>query len=249
MLIRYSVLQAFLECPKAAYDRYVLNKIETEQSAALNFGTAMHLGIRTTLEGENGVEAFNMYWSSIKDTPMKYYDQSWGDLKDLAEHFLGNWKSRHAKKFTEFSQEVQMEMPFLKSDGLYAGVPTKKAILPDYHHILQGTADYIGMYEGKLTIADWKTSSKPYPKNKIELNLQLYIYAKLYKHKTGKLPEQLLYKVFNKKTGDINTLKKDLTESYMNATFESIEHVARAMLQCFENKTLWHGSGCYCERF
>lgn len=229
MLVRYSMLQAYLECPKAFYDRYVLNKLETEQSAALEFGSAMHLGIKTMLEGSDGVASFNMYWNSVKDVHMQYYDMSWTALKELAEHFLGNFKSRHLKKFTEFEQEVQMEMPFLSGNTL------------------QGTADFIGMYEGVSTIVDWKTSSRDYPKNKIELNPQLYIYAKLYQHKTGKLPEQIMYKVFNKKTGNINTIKKQLTPEYLERIFSSVENTARAMLRTIETKELFHGPNCYCE--
>lgn len=223
------MIQAFLECPKHFYERYVLNKIETEESSALHFGTALHLGIKTILEGEDGVEAFNMYWDSMKNVHMKYYADSWISLKELAEgSFLPNFKSRHFKKFSDFEQEVQMMMPFL----------------PDT--FIQGTADYIGLYEGKLTIADWKTSSRAYKKNKIGINPQMYIYAKLYQHKIGKLPEQILYKVFNKKDASINTIVKPLTEEYCNVIFNQVENATRAMLRTIETKELYHGPDCYC---
>lgn len=240
MIIRYSMIQSWLECPKAFYDRYILEKLELEKSAALEFGTALHLGIRNILDGEDGNESFLMYWNTLKDTRMKYFEHGWGDLKDLGEHFLGNFKSRHAKKFSDFEQEVQMEMPFLYNDS--PGAAHGK-------HTLQGTADYIGMYEGKLTIVDWKTSSRTYKKNKILLNPQMYIYAKLYQNKTGKLPEQIMYKVFNKKDGNINTIVNPLTQLYVDAIFESIEHAATGMLRSIETKQLWHGADCYCPRF
>jgi hypothetical protein len=224
------MLQAWLTCPKAFYDRYILGKIDTEQSASLHFGTAVHLGVRTALEGENGVEAFKMYWDSIKTVHMRYYDQSWGDLRDLGEHFITNFKARHAKKFSDFTQELQMEMPFLGE------------------HTLQGTADLIGMYEGKLSVCDWKTSSKAYRKNKILLNFQMYIYAKLYQHNFNRLPEQLVYKVFNKNDGNINTIVQPLTQQYLDAIVIDIEHATRGMLHAIETKQLWHGADCFCER-
>lgn len=230
MIFRYSSIQSYLECPKNWYDQYVLNKINTEQSAALHFGTALHLGIRSILDQEDGELAFNMYWNSIKNIPMKYFNQGWTELKDLAcDSFLPNFKSRHAKKFTEFEQEIFMEMPFLGGT-------------------LQGTSDFIGLYEGKFTISDWKTSSRSYKKNKIELNPQLYIYSKLYQNKTGRLPEQIMYKVFNKKDGSINTIKKDLTSKDLDAIFNQVTSIVRQMIQTIETKQLWHGADCYCER-
>ena len=233
MIIRYSMIQDYLTCPKMFYDKHILGKLETTRSSALEYGSALHLGIRTALEGDDGIPAFNMYWNSVKDVHMQYYEHSWQDLKDLGEHFMNNFKVRHAKKFSEFRQEITMEMPFLRR------------LISDTY---QGTADYIGLYEGKLTIADWKTSSRNYRKNKIEINPQLYGYAKLYQYNMGKLPEQIMYKVFNKKDGNINTIKKDLTQEYLDAIFLGVENAAKAMLRCIETKETYHGAECYCER-
>ncbi len=224
------MLQDFLTCPKAFFDRHILGKIETEQSSALHFGTALHLGLKTMLEGEDGVSAFNMYWDSMKDVPMKYYGESWKDLRDMAnDAFLPNFKSRHLKKFSDFEQEVQMTMPLLDN------------------HILQGTTDYRGKYEGKLCIADWKTSSKKYKSNKIKINTQLYIYAKMSQREIGILPEILLYKVFNKRDQSINTIEYLLTQERLDAIFTIVENAARAMLRTIETKELYHGADCYCE--
>lgn len=225
------MIQDFLTCPKAFYDRHILGKIETTESSALHFGTALHLGLRTMLDGEDGGMAFNMYWDSVKDRHMQYYEHSWKDLRDMAnDAFLPNFKSHHLKKFTDFEQEVQMTMPFL--DG----------------HTLQGTSDYIGKYDGKLCMADWKTSSKKYKKNKIIINSQLYIYAKMLQTNTGALPEILMYKVFNKKDQSINTIEFQLTQRSLDAIVTIVENGARAMLRTIETKELYHGSDCYCER-
>lgn len=232
------MLNAFATCPKAFYDTYILKKIQTDRSSALEFGTALHLGIRDILDGEDGAASFEMYWNSVKDVRMVYYGESWSDLRSVAmDSFLPNFKSRHAKKFTDFEQEVGMEMPF--------EVHPKGDYYSD--HILQGTADYIGRYEGLTTVADWKTSGKNYKPNKILLNPQMYIYAKLYEHKHGKIPEQILYKVFNKKTGTIHTHAKQLTAESLNAIFTQVEHLTKAMLHSIETKELYHGADCYCQ--
>lgn len=224
------MIQDFLTCPKHYYDRYILKKIEDRQSSALHFGSAMHLGIKTILEGEDGIETFNMYWDSIKDKKMLYYGDNWESLKKVAtETFLPNFKSRHVKHFTDFEQELQMEMPFLSCT-------------------LQGTADLIGLYKGKLAVIDWKTSSKPYKRNKIAINYQMYIYAKLYQQKTGKLPELLVYKVFNKKDESINTFEIELTQAYLDKIFEQIENVSQRLLEVSTTGAIYHGADCYCER-
>ena len=223
------MIQDFLTCPKAFYNRHILGKIELDRSSALEFGTALHLGIRTILNGEDGIEPFLMYWNSLKDVRMTYYEHSWANLKELAvDSFLPNFKSRHAKKFDTIKQEIKMSIPFL-------GI-----------HTLTGTTDYYGLYESIPTVADWKTSSKSYRKNKIEVNLQLYIYAKLVKETAGYLPKQIMYKVFNKKDGSINTLKKELTEKDINDTFVLVENAAKSMLRVIETKELYHGAECYC---
>ncbi len=204
----------------------------------------MHLGIRTILNGEDGVEPFLMYWNSLKDVRMTYYEHSWANLKELAaDSFLPNFKSRHAKKFSNHNQEIEMTIPFLTNelevDGFATRPSTKK-------HFIKGTTDFFGMYEDTPTVADWKTSSKPYRKNKIEVNLQLYIYAKLVKETQGIIPKQIMYKVFNKKDGSINTLKKELTEKDIDDTFVLVENAAKSMLRVIETKELYHGAECYC---
>lgn len=231
MEIRYSMIQDFLTCPKAFYDRHILGKIKLQRSSALEYGTALHLGIRTILDGEDGVEPFIMYWDSLKDTHMQYYEHSWKNLRELAvDNFLPNFKSRHSKKFSNYSQELQMSTGFLDK------------------HSIKGTADFFGSYEGIPTVVDWKTSSRAYRKNKIEVNLQLYVYAKLIKETQGITPKQIMYKVFNKKDGSINTLKKELTESEIDDSFKLIENAAKNMLHAIETKQLHHGAECYCER-
>lgn len=225
------MIQDFLTCPKAFYDRHVLGKLQLDKSSALEFGTALHLGIRMILYGEDGIEPFLLYWDSLKDTKMTYYEHSWKNLRELAvDSFLPNFKSRHAKKFSQHNQEIEMTIPFLGT------------------HSIKGTTDFFGLYEGVPTVADWKTSSKAYRKNKTEVNLQLYIYAKLVKETQRILPKQIMYKVFNKKDGSINTLKKELTEKDINDTFILVENAAKSMLRVIETKELYHGPDCYCER-
>lgn len=225
------MIQDFLQCPAGFYKRHILGEVDTKKSSALEYGTALHLGIRSILEGDDGVADFNLYWDSLKDTEMVYYRHGWQELRDLANtRFLPNFQKLHAKKYVDIKQELQMSMPFMGE------------------HTLQGTLDCVGMYEGALTVSDWKSSTAEYKKNKIERNPQMYLYAKLYQHNYGVLPTQLVYKVFIKSEGRIQTLKKELTEQYLCNIISTVENTVHAMVHMIETKRVYHNhESCYCK--
>ena len=229
MIIRYSMIDTFLQCPTKFRMQYIEGVTEETTSSALKFGSALHLAIKSYFEGEDPYETFNMYWNSVKSMNVKYDRYSWEDLRALAvDKFLPNFIRLHAKKFSSPKLEETVSMPILES------------------HELQGTFDLAGQYEGKLTLTDWKTSSKEYPYAKIIRNPQMYIYAALYKHKYGVLPEQLMYKVFIKPEARIQTLKIDLTEEKLVHTMNNVELIIKNMISMMNNKTYYSNYNCYC---
>lgn len=230
MKFRYSLLNAFLQCPAAYYKQHVLGEAEPAKSSALEFGTSLHAGIKAILDGDDGISLFERYWNSLKSEDLIYYRHGWQELHDLAVNkFLPNFAARHAKKFTNFIQEETIEMPFLGE------------------HTLQGTFDLAGDYEGSLVIADWKTSTQEYKRTKIDKNPQMYIYAELYRQKYGVLPKSIMYKVFIKAEGRIQTVEKSLTEERQVAMMKNVENIGKAILHLIETKALYHNEqGCYC---
>lgn len=231
MIIRYSMLDSFVRCPAAFYKQHILGEVDTKKSSALEFGTALHLGIKTILEGGDGGAIFSMYWDSLRDTDMIYYRYGWQELKDLAiNKFLPNFERLHAKKFKNFTQEETLSMPFLGE------------------HTFQGTPDLYGEYNNALVIADWKTSSAEYKRLKIDKNPQMYCYAELYRQKYGKLPDKIMYKVFIKSEGRIQTIDKQLTQSVHTAMMKNVENISRAMLHMVDTKAVYHNhESCFCK--
>lgn len=229
MIFRYSQIDSFLRCPAAWYKTYILGEAETKKSSALEFGTALHLGIKTILEGEDGIWSFNMYWDSVRDLDMIYYRHGWDELRKLAvEKFLPNFERLHAKKFSDIKQEQQLSMPIGE-------------------HTLQGTFDCLGMYEDELTLCDWKTSTAEYKRNKIEKNPQLYIYAALCKHTYGTLPTQIMYKTFVKSEGRIQTMKLSLSEERLDKMMSNVANIVDSMVYILGTKKLYHNhESCYC---
>lgn len=231
MLIRYSMIDTFLQCPNKFFNNYVKERTEEEgKSSALEFGSAMHLALKAHFEGEDPFVTFDMYWNGVKSANIEYGRESWDDLRIMAtETFIPNFLRMHSKKFSDVKTEETLTMPFLGS------------------HTFQGTFDLCGQYEGKLTLTDWKTSAREYNSFKIMRNPQMYCYAMLYYHKYGILPEQVMYKVFIKSEKRIQTQKHILTQEKMASMISNVEAVCMQMIEMVEKKKFYcNWNSCYC---
>ncbi len=238
MKIHYSEMQAFLDCP-AAYKRRYIDKIrDTEESSALHGGTALHLAIKEHFEGGDAEQTYLMYWDSLKDTPMTYYRHDWQQLRDLGIRWLRLFIKMHAKKFTDFKMEQMIEAPLFFDD-----------IYDNGEISIEGTFDMCGLYDGILTMTDWKTSGYPYKENKIIKNPQMYLYAHMYRHNYGELPKQIQYKTFCKGTGGIQTLQKELTEENLSRQLDNCRAIIKLMLAAKAYNLYPHSLDCYCKEF
>lgn len=229
MKIHYSQLNEFISCPMGYKRRYIDKIPDDEKSSALEYGQAIHLAIKTHFEGGDGLSVFNLYWDSLKDTPMKYWRHDWVDLRNLAlNSFLPNFFRLHSKKYKNIKMEELCEAP-----------------LEDF--IIEGTFDCVSHYDGILTLSDWKTSSKEYKKNKIIKNPQMYMYAKMYEHTYGELPKQIQYKVFRKDNGSIQTLTAELTQEKLKLQLEEVLCIIKTMEHMTKTNTWYHNFDCWCK--
>lgn len=231
MIIRFSMIDSFLTCPKCYYKRYVLGKEDSVKSSATEFGSALHAAIRAHFEEGDPYIVFNMYWDSLKDIPMVIYRYGWQELRDLANNkFLPNFIRLHSKDFQNYKLEETIEMPLLGS------------------HTLQGTFDLCGDYKGELTLTDWKTSSNDYKPSKIHRNHQPYVYSALYQYKYGVLPKRVMYKTFVKSKGSIQTTSAPVTEKILDLHIDNISNIVKSMLQITETKNVYTNYNCFNER-
>lgn len=231
MNIRYSQLDAFLRCPNGYYRTYILSEKEDQKSSALEFGSAMHAAIRAHFEDEDPYAVFNLYWDSIRAKDLIYDRWSWQDLRDLANNkFILNFLKLHAKKFGR-ARSIELELS-----------------APLGEHTLQGTYDLCGEYNGELTMVDWKTSATEYKASKIIKNPQLYIYSYLYRHNFGVLPKKVMYKVFVKTKGSIQTVSTDLTEGLFELQIQNISRIVKNMEALAKSGEWYSNYNCYCER-
>lgn len=236
MKFHYSEIDSFLSCP-AGYKRRYIDKIkDTEESSALHGGTALHTAIKVHFEGGDAVETFLLYWDSLKDTPMIYYRHSWEDLRSLGIRWLGLFTKMHAKKFTDYKMEELIEAPLFFDDVYDNGQIS-----------IEGTFDMCGLYDGVLTMTDWKTSGAPYKENKIIKNPQMYMYSEMYKHNFGELPKMIQYKTFCKNTGGIQTLQKQLTPENLTGQMDNVRAIIKLMLGAKQYNLYPHSLDCWCK--
>lgn len=229
MIIRYSMLNDFVSCPSGFKRRHIDGIRDLEKSSAAEYGTGIHLALKTHFEGGDALEVFKIYWDSLKDTKMVYYRHSWQDLRNMAvTKFLPNFIRLHSNKYSNPKMEETIDIPFMG-------------------HTLQGTFDMCSDYEGVLTLSDYKTSSKEYRKDVIIKNPQMYIYSHLYKEKYGVLPKQILYKVFRKDNSSIQTLKTELTLEKLELQLKNVESIVNSMLHCISTGNWFHRFDCWCK--
>lgn len=200
----YSQYSAAVKCLRY-YKLVYIDRIvpDVPYSGDLAFGSALHSAINSILTGDSGSDIFNIYWDTYKEKEMEWGRFKWAELRELGLNFLSKFGRLHAKKYEIKSAEVRMY-------GEYKGIQ------------LEGTADFIGTYDGKLSLRDFKTSGYQYPKDKQYTALQLNLYAHLSEANGFGYPESLGYTVFNKGTGSI----QDLTWAFNKAVmFEHLDNM------------------------
>jgi hypothetical protein len=204
--LSYSMMQTYLSCA-AKYKHIFVDGIKSDldTSADVSFGTAVHTGLNALLEGDDGEAAFDLYWQCEKNRELRYGAHDWERLHHMGFVFLERFKRLHLKKFKPHTMEQR----------LYAKLATVD---------VEGTADFIGEFDGLPTVLDFKTSYAPYEKTRILHNPQLYLYAYLAKQALKYEASQLVYMVFVKHPEPrIQILKAPLTTEIMDGMMTAVE--------------------------
>ena len=205
----YSMLSAAYRCNRYFRLVYVdkLKPTAITKSADLVYGSSIHFALENYLkDGDDPVESFKAYWAP-EAANLEYGRHIQGCLESNAETLLSRFVRLHAKKF----KVHQME------ERLYGTIREGSTVR------LEGTPDLLGEYEGTPSVVDFKTSGYRYPKEKIFLNEQMFLYAHLARQ-AGYNVKQLVYYVFIKgNTPSIQTLALPLEDDYLKKVLANIE--------------------------
>lgn len=154
-------------------------------SAELAFGSALHSAINACLTEEcDEQELFLTYWNSYEN--LEYGRFNHHEMMLIGLTLLKKFRKAYKPRLVPHTMEVRLYSE-------YKGIK------------LEGTMDYVGDYDGVLTLFDWKTTTYPYNKDKALNSLQLYLYAYLCQESLGVTPKQLGYLPFVKPTAAIQT--------------------------------------------
>lgn len=210
----YSALTTALKC-NHLYKTLYVDKITPPgpESADMKFGTGIHLGVEEILLGNDGIEVFDLFWNIEREKPNRYGRYDWGALKAQAHVFLSRFGRLHAKKFNVYQMEQR----------LYGTIGTVR---------VEGTPDFIGDFEGKPSVVDFKTSGSRYNKDKIKIAEQLLLYAHLAQQQLDYEAEQVVYIVFIKgQTPSIQCLSAPIVRSVQSDILQNVQRIAEELMR------------------
>lgn len=222
-LHRYSHMMDYLKCPEY-YNLKYIEKVEQPEiaSSALDFGTCIHMGIETYLNGDDGEEVFEALWTARESKDMTYYGtHSWQFLGEVGIVMMQRFKRLHLKHFEPQYIEQQMSAEF--EPGCRKGVT--------------GTVDFLGTYKGIKSVVDWKTSAEAYTRDRLVAGPQMYGYNFMARETLKFIPEQHVYVVFCKprqrtkmievaKETKISVITKKVTKSEVDSMMLEIRKLA-----------------------
>ncbi len=203
----FSGIKTALRCHRL-YKYLYIDKLTPEKGPTgdLLFGSAMHAAMEAAFTGDDALSAFNTYWEYVGTKTPDFGRLGYEALQDVGQTLVPRFVNDHVPKFTPKSVETR----------LYG-------VLSDVK--VEGTPDFVGLYDGVPSIVDFKTSGQPYDKGKIRVDEQMYLYAHLARTELKYDVQQLVYKVFIKSTKRIQTLVHPLDEAeYQDILASILEH-------------------------
>lgn len=192
----YSKIQSYNQCPRKFKLEHIDKTLKTEKSAAMEFGTAMHLGIQACFEGDDPKLLFSTYWNSVDKRLFGHGEASFSELEGVGHTLLDRFVRLHLKHFK----------PILIEERQFGTIGK---------HDFEGTPDFYGDYKGIRSIVDFKTAQYPYIKEKAAIADQLMGYAHLLSQNNHELPKQIVYVVFCKRDVRIQVITFPLTKELL----------------------------------
>lgn len=229
----YSKIQSYNQCPRKFKLQYVDEEpLVVPKTAAMEFGTAMHLGIQAALEGEDPIMTFGIYWDAVKGDNLEYEGFSWERHRETGSLLLDRFMARHLKLLKPIVVEARQ----------YGTIG---------NHEFEGTPDFYGDYKGVRSIVDFKTAMYPYIKEKAAIADQLMGYAHLLQQNEYPLPKQIVYIVFVKREPRIQTITFPLTKPLLSQIIGNMNSQINRILSDKEypmnlNACPMYKSACVC---
>ena len=208
---RYSAIETASRCLRKFKLDYLDGlPVDTEPSIELLFGTGLHLALQASLEGEDTLTTFNVYWDSLRST-LLHEKYRYRDYALKAAEFIRKFNKMHRQHLKPHALEKTLTAEI----GGYS---------------FEGTPDFVGWYKGVPSIIDFKTSQSSYVREKIICNPQMPLYAELARLSLGFPVEQVVYMVFVKGTGSIQEpIVQKLSPELLTEALDSVISKAKEL--------------------
>ena len=160
--LSHSRVSRYLLCPEQYRLYYLENLRPKVPPAALVFGQIVHQALADLFARKaDPVKSFKDSWGMLKEVPLDFNQrESWEKLDASGEAVLARFVTHELPKLSDVSA---VERRFtLKVTGLD---------LP-----LVGIIDLVAVFQGKRTVADWKTSGSAYDEHEAGMSDQLTAY-------------------------------------------------------------------------
>lgn len=168
--LSYSSLSTADRC-KRLYKYLYVDKLTPEEPKSINltFGSAIHSGIEEIFS-TGTYESFEIVMRTAPNPDA---------LIVTGKRLLSNFQKNHKSDFEMFQMEQRLGLD-----------------LPDLR--IEGTPDFLGLYQGVPSVVDFKTASQRYNDDQITCGDQLLLYAYLAQKCGVYTPKQIVYVVLIK---------------------------------------------------
>ena len=173
MILSYSGLSTFIQCPTKFKLTYIDNKRSKQTSLALELGTLCHECMEDKLGGKEGY--INKFIENFDKLKQKYGDEA----------------DKYAEKYQVFLNRLQEA-----ENTEYTPVFVEKEFMLDFKngYKIRGFIDLVLKdSNGEFVVVDYKTNKDLYKPKDLDNSLQLGIYALAVEKIYGKLPVKTMY--------------------------------------------------------
>lgn len=239
--LSYSSIRDYMRCPKLFYYKYIMNLRIPQKQMELVFGGAVHEALEYVYKGQDPFEVFKRSFDKTKLLPEEHelYDQYVQEGQRLLEAYTRDYP-RFAAEF-KIDPEGESEVKFM--DWIID--PITKDVL---ELKLSGRIDRLTT---STQIIEYKTSSKPYVQEDVDVELQASLYALQQLTKTKTVPPDIFYIVLVKGRKDpIQVLRTYRTKQQMSFAFRLVQFVLSGIkMNHFPKGSGWNHKWCDCEKF
>lgn len=213
--ITASMVKCYKNCPKLFYYQYILKKRLSTKSVQLAFGGAFHKGVEAYYNDKDPVEEFKSEFKmdGIRDIT----DEKFLDNKKDGIRLMEVWKDQVEKIHAEYDIDPggQSELKF-ESFWLHPFTYKKFPVM------VNGIFDRV---TNSHEILEFKTSSKPYKQDDVNVREQAAIYIYSYYRNFKVWPKAFYYIVFikNRINNPIQVLKTERNKDDIAQLFEMME--------------------------